>query len=87
VEDELLALGDARLRDVVADLVGLGWVDTGNVRALELQEALAEPQVDARGLDLLVDVVEGFDDEVPSARRSRMSASDRIMSGEGPRPG
>ena len=65
VEDELVALGDGRLRDILADLVGLGRMDTRDVGALELQETLAEPQVDARGLDLLIDVGQRFDDEVP----------------------
>ncbi len=68
---------DPGLADVVADLLLAVRVDAGDVRALELEERLAEAEVDARGLDLGVEVVEGIDDEV-----ARLEAGEDVAVGE-----
>jgi len=64
VEDELLALVDDRLVDVLVDLPLRVGVDAGDVRPLELQELPPESEVDARRLNLQVEVLQWFDDEV-----------------------
>jgi hypothetical protein len=57
-------LGDVGLLDVLFDLLRAVRVDTGDVRALELQELRTETEVDARRLDLHLRVRERVDPEV-----------------------
>ena len=64
VENELLALGNVGLSDVLRHLVLAVGMNTRDVRPLELEKLRAETEVDTRRLDLHVDVVERFDDEV-----------------------
>ncbi|KPN30372.1 hypothetical protein SY89_01101 [Halolamina pelagica] len=64
MEDELAALGYGGLTHVVADLLLAVGVDTGDVGALELEELLAETEVETRRLELGVEIVDRVDDEV-----------------------
>jgi hypothetical protein len=64
VEDELLAVGDVALPDVVVHLPGVVRVDTRNVGAPELQKLRPQPEVDAGGLHLSVDVRQRFDHQL-----------------------
>jgi len=80
VQDEVVAVLDERFGDVVVDLVLGVRVNTGDVRPLELEELSTQSEVDACGLDLQFSGRRGVDDEVAGLeRRSRMSASERII--------
>jgi len=79
VQDEVVAVLDERFGDVVVDLVLGVRVNTGDVRPLELEELSTQSEVDACGLDLQFRVVEGSTTRSPASRRSRMSASERII--------
>ena len=64
MENELLALLDHRLGDVVTGLLLALWMDARDVGPFELQKFPPETNVDTRRLDLQVGIVQGFDDEI-----------------------
>jgi len=64
MEDVVVARRDGRLRRV---LLGLGLVvrmDRRDVGVLELEKLVAEPEIDAGGLDLNLRIVQRLDDEI-----------------------
>jgi PTH2 family peptidyl-tRNA hydrolase len=64
MEDELLAVIDDGLADVLPDLFVLLGVDTWDVRPPKLEELLAESHVHTRRLDLEFGIVQRLDNEV-----------------------